>query len=357
LFAVALIFSASAFFGLSEIHRLQAQVRTDPIARAAVPNTDAARDGGDTGQVALSRTDDVHATVTNWTYIVAASMFVVLLSGGGAIFLLYLENRGATREMRHRAHAEIRLRAAKIEAERGNQAKSAFLANMSHELRTPLNAVIGFAELIKMMATNDGARGDNDDGKIHEYADDIRSSGTYLLELLSDILDLSAIEAGKFEMHETEFDLGEFLRKCAVDYEQTLSGPLSAFKIDIPGAPMPFRGDRRRIKQVLTNLLSNALKFTPADGIVVLALRRADDGGAVMTVTDTGPGIPADMLDVVFRPFRQISDDAMKSQMGTGLGLGIVKQLVEMHQGAVMIESNLGSGTRVLVNFPAERCS
>ncbi len=292
-----------------------------------------------------------NAHVQQWLFFVAVSLIVVLISGGVSIVMLYIENRRATREMYQRAMAETQLRTAKVEAERGNHAKSSFLANMSHELRTPLNAVIGFSELIKLQNGNAADR-----SKIDDYANDIHNSGNYLLDLISDILDLSAIEAGKMTLHESRFELAGLLRSGAGDFERALTGAHPQLRIEIPDINIPFLGDRRRIIQIMTNLLSNSVKFTPESGTVTLNLVKNRDGSVVMSVTDTGVGIPKCKQDLVFQPFQQISDDAATTHKGSGLGLGIVRQLADLHQAVVRLESTPGQGTRVDVRFPSTRC-
>ncbi|MBX6321770.1 MAG: PAS domain S-box protein [Rhodospirillaceae bacterium] len=255
---------------------------------------------------------------------------------------------GTVRDITAAKHAEAALRRAIEEARVAEQSKSAFLANMSHELRTPLNAIIGFCEL--MLLRTFGPLGH---ARYEGYLKDIRFSANHLLQLIEDILDLSKAEAGRIELDERPVDLevaaGSAVRMLA---ERARQGGVSmslAFPPDLPVV----RADERRLRQVLLNLISNAVKFTPAGGAVTIAGRRHPDGGVTLCVADTGIGIaPAD-LGRVFQPFVQL--DRSRQQEGTGLGLALCKKLVEAHGGTITLASRPGRGTTVEVGLPAER--
>lgn len=289
------------------------------------------------------------ARLMELTLIVSVSLAIVLLTGTAAIYLIYHENRRATAETKSRLSTEVELHKAKEEAETANAAKSIFLAKMSHELRTPLNAIIGFSSLIQMQSI--GPLGNL---KYAEYAEDINSSGTYLLELISDILDLSVIESGGMTIEERAFETRLLVRGCEAAFRPIAERGKIDFRIEMENSPPRFFGDLRRIKQVLFNVLSNAFKFTPEHGSVVMTLRH-DDRGVTFSVRDTGPGIPADDLPRIFMPFVQVTDVMRQNIQGSGLGLNIVKHLTEMHGGSVEIESTLGAGVHVTVWFPASR--
>ena len=242
--------------------------------------------------------------------------------------------------------AEEDRRRALVAAEQANQAKSEFLATMSHELRTPLNAIIGFAEILTKQYF-----GPPGQGKYREYAKDIFDSGHYLLSLVNDILDLSTIEAGKLELEFEMLNPGDLVEECsrivgerARDKEIDLVTQVSA---DLP----LLVADRRAIKQVLLNLLSNAVKFTPEGGTVTMAAAAADKK-AVFSIADTGVGIPADRLTDLTKPFTTVRNNAYVSEDGWGLGLAIAKSLVELHEGAMDIESEQGKGTTITVSLP-----
>ncbi|HEX2117379.1 MAG TPA: PAS domain-containing sensor histidine kinase, partial [Alphaproteobacteria bacterium] len=231
-----------------------------------------------------------------------------------------------------------------------NRLKSEFLANMSHELRTPLNAIIGFSELIKgeMLGPVGSPR-------YKEYAGDIHSSGTHLLQLINDVLDISKIEAGKAELHEETVDLTDAIEHCAALIQPQAAA--ASLKVSIDVAPdLPYlRGDSRAVKQVLLNLLSNSVKFTPTGGDVRLSARLGGNGDLDVAVSDTGVGMTAADSAKVFEPFYQVQSHRSRSHEGTGLGLSLVKGLVEMHGGAVAIRSALGLGTTITATFPAAR--
>jgi signal transduction histidine kinase len=231
-------------------------------------------------------------------------------------------------------------------AERANRLKSMFLATMSHELRTPLNAIIGFSELMQ-----DQLYGPLGDKRYAEYSGLIQGAGHHLLSLINDVLDMSKIEAGKFELHRQRFDIREILRDCldlmrerANQEEVTLLG-------DIPATPLMIDADRRAMKQILLNLLSNAIKFTPAGGKVV-ARAKASDDTLILSVEDTGIGIPPDQVSRLGNPFVQVRSSAGASHEGTGLGLALVRALAETHEGNLKIESVLTQGTTVSVMIP-----
>jgi len=231
-------------------------------------------------------------------------------------------------------------------AERANRLKSMFLANMSHELRTPLNAIIGFSEL--MQSELYGALGDP---RYREYSGLIQGAGSHLLSLISDILDMSKIEAGKFELHRQRFDIREIVRDCTELMRERAQRDGVLLVEDLPPQPLAIDADGRAIKQILLNLLSNAIKFTSAGGkIVVRALAERDD--LVLLVSDTGIGIPADQIDRLGNPFVQVRDHVGASQEGTGLGLALVRALAEIHGGTLKIESVLQCGTTVSVRIP-----
>jgi two-component system cell cycle sensor histidine kinase PleC len=239
--------------------------------------------------------------------------------------------------------------AEKIRAEGANRAKSEFLANMSHELRTPLNAINGFSEI--MVGEMFGPLGDK---RYKEYAGDILASGQHLLALINDILDMSKIEAGKMNLKFEPMSLEEVVEDAVRLVHNRAEQTGLTLKVELP--PLPeIEADYRALKQVLLNILSNALKFTPHGGEVTVSaqLRRDGLGERVrVAVTDTGIGISAEDLARLARPFEQIESQHSKTQQGTGLGLALTKSLVEMHDGALELTSTPGVGTTVSFTLP-----
>ena len=234
------------------------------------------------------------------------------------------------------------------DADAANRAKSEFLANMSHELRTPLNAIIGFSEF---MAS--GALGPAGSLKYLEYARDINTSGRHLLDMISEVLDMSKIEAGQYELVPEDVDLSETAEFCV----RLVAGRAEAGQITLANQVEPdlpkVRTDARALRQILLNLLSNAVKFTPAGGRVTVSAAANTPRDIVLIVSDTGVGMSAEDLRHVGEPFRQVGRSLTRQQEGTGLGLAITKRLVEMLGGKLQIESTPGRGTAVMVRLPA----
>ena len=235
----------------------------------------------------------------------------------------------------------------KNRAEDANQTKSKFLANMSHELRTPLNAIIGFSEI--MESGMFGALGAD---KYHEYCRDIRQSGQYLLDVINDVLDMSKIEAGRLKLAAEDVDLDRILadamRVVSVRGQEkdiTLCSRIA------PG--VKFKADRRALKQIALNLLSNSVKFTPVNGRITVRGRRSKSC-VTIAISDTGIGIPKDALKKLGRPFEQVESQLTKTHHGSGLGLAIAKSLAELHGGTMQIRSKVGRGTLVVVRLPAD---
>jgi signal transduction histidine kinase len=226
-----------------------------------------------------------------------------------------------------------------------NQHKSEFLANMSHELRTPLNAVIGFSEVLQQ-----GMVGELND-KQGEYVNYIHTSGSHLLSLINDILDLSKVEAGRMELELTSFNV-----PLAIDNALTLVKERAArhgLSLECTFDPMvaEIHADERKFKQVMLNLLSNAVKFTPEGGRITVAARALDDAVEV-SVTDTGIGIAPEDCEAVFEEFRQVGTHAEGKAQGTGLGLALTKRFVELHGGKIWLASTLGKGSTFAFTLP-----
>jgi PAS domain S-box-containing protein len=241
------------------------------------------------------------------------------------------------------------LREAKERAETASNTKSEFLANMSHELRTPLNAILGFSELIANR--HFGSALDRYCG----YARDIHHSARHLLAIIEDILDVSKIEAGHVELHETEAGLD-----AMVGDAQTLLGDRFAqagldLVIELPDPAPLLRVDARKVTQILVNLLSNAIKFTPRGGSVAISAVVLADGGLSLSVRDSGIGIASDQFQTVLSPFGQVESAFNRKHQGTGLGLPLAKALIELHGGTLDLASALGAGTTVTLLLPAWR--
>jgi two-component system cell cycle sensor histidine kinase PleC len=234
---------------------------------------------------------------------------------------------------------------AKIRAEAANHAKSEFLANMSHELRTPLNAINGFSEI--MASEMFGPLGHP---RYKEYAGDIHSSGQHLLSLINDILDMSKIEAGKMQLRFEPVTIDEVVDDTLRLVRQRAEKAGLKLRTHLPALP-EIEADFRALKQVLLNLLTNAVKFTPQGGTITISAAVTDDN-VHLSVTDTGVGIPEKALSRLARPFEQVENQFSKTKEGTGLGLALTKSLIEMHNGRMEIDSEVGKGTTVHVILP-----
>ena len=239
---------------------------------------------------------------------------------------------------------------ARRRAESANKAKSRFLATMSHELRTPLNAIMGFAEVMKAELL-----GQHSNPTYRDYSNNIHESGKHLLHLINEILDLSRIEAGRYDLHEEGVDLADVADDChrllrlraqnkGVHLIEDYANDLSQVWVD-----------QRAIRQICLNLMSNALKFTPKGGSVIVSIRAMESGGQTLIVSDDGPGIPAEELPKVMQAFGQGSLAHETAEGGTGLGLPIVQSLVELHQGTFELKSELRKGTQAIVQLPSAR--
>jgi two-component system, cell cycle sensor histidine kinase PleC len=251
---------------------------------------------------------------------------------------------GELKMERDRAESERR------KAETANHAKSSFLANMSHELRTPLNAILGFSEILEQEMFGPIAN-----HTYKDYAGDIHHSGRYLLGLINDILDISRIEAGRRDINEEPINLIEPLNHAQHLLEIHAAEKAIAITVKAEASLPKIWGDVRAVNQIAINLLTNAIKFTPKKGKVEMTARRNYMGEIEMSVRDNGPGIPSNEIENALAAFTRGSLAAKKAIDGAGLGLSIVKGIMELHGGTIQIKSAVGSGTEVICTFPTKR--
>jgi PAS domain S-box-containing protein len=261
----------------------------------------------------------------------------------------FIGYRGTGTEITREVQAQRHLERAKEQAETASRAKSEFLANMSHELRTPLNAILGFAEIIR-----DRLLGPIGDARYAEYAQDIHSSGTHLLGIINDILDLSKVEAGRLELVEEIVDIQSIVKSVVLLLRERVATAGLQLKIDLPDNLLLLRADERKLKQVLMNLLSNAVKFTPSGGEIAIRVRVGEQG-MILEVRDNGIGIAPEDIERALSPFGQVDSRLSRRYEGTGLGLPLARALVELHGGTLSLESMPGRGTTVRITLPGER--
>ncbi len=278
-----------------------------------------------------------------WLEVSARGIFE---EGTGALVNTIAVGRDVT-ERKAQEHALV---AARQRAEAASRAKSTFLANMSHELRTPLNAIMGFADMMLHKTFGELP------SRYEEYARLIHGSGQHLLALISDLLDMAKIEAGKLVLQFEPVNLVDVLDEC-MELMRTVAEAkdvaLTAKTHSATPGRIALRADRRAIKQVILNVLSNAVKFTPAGGRVSIAAEETGER-VVLTITDTGIGISAQDLPRLGQPFEQVCSDPVLANAGTGLGLSLVRALVEKHDGTFAIDSEKEAGTRVTIVLPLD---
>ena len=291
-------------------------------------------------------------------YFAMAGLIIVL----EVFFLFVARQLGETaRDMiRFRAEKDVlidqlqnerdKAKSEKDRAEEANRAKSMFLANMSHELRTPLNAIMGFSEILAHEL-----HGPLHNTKYKSYAGDINHSGRYLLDLIDDILDLSRIEAGRRDIEDEPLHIGDCVRSGVALLAGKARERAITIEVDVPDSLPRVMGEVRAVNQICINLLTNAVKFTPAGGKVQVSARRNALGAMVVSFKDNGPGIPPSELHRALHSFERGTSATRQAIDGAGLGLPIVKGLIELHGGEIAIESEPNVGTDVRITFPAKR--
>ncbi len=291
-----------------------------------------------------------------------AFMMLVMTSSAVAFFLLLATRLYANSLSSIQSRAEKDAMFAELEqakansdearrrAEEANLAKSRFLATMSHELRTPLNAILGFSEVMK-----NEVFGTHATPAYKDYSADIHGSGQHLLTLINEILDLSRIEAGRYELNEEAVELSHIVTECRHMLNLKAKAKNQSFREFLDPSLPRLWADERAVRQIVLNILSNAVKFTPQGGEITIKVGWTSSGGQYLSVNDTGPGIPEDEIPVVMSSFGRGSLAIKTAEQGSGLGLPIVKGLVDLHGGGFQLKSKPREGTEVIVTFPAAR--
>lgn len=252
-------------------------------------------------------------------------------------------------EIDRREKLEAELLIAKDKAEVANRTKSAFLANMSHELRTPLNAIIGFSDT--MISETFGPL---KNVRYHEYLDDINKSGLHLLNVINDILDISKIEVGESTVTDKSIDVSEIIHSSVQLVKQKVAERKLTLTIEVGKEPVNLRADEQKLKQIVINLLSNSIKFTPEGGKITIQCGEHPFGYEIRVV-DNGIGIAPDKIETALTPFQQIDGALARKYEGTGLGLPLCNSLTELHGGQFELRSELGKGTTASIQLPKER--
>ncbi|SRR5665213_249984 len=252
-------------------------------------------------------------------------------------------------ELTLRKHTELALLASKTQSDLANRAKTAFLGTMSHELRTPLNAIIGFSDLIRSIKMEEGAL-----KKSVDYAEHISNAGRHLLEVVADILDISKIESGAFKLNKDVHSIADIIYDAAETIEERIRAKQQVFEVRLAPALPHLCVDYKRIKQILTNLLSNANKFTAERGRIFLIGQAVENGGVTIAIVDTGVGMAPEQIEIALRAFGQVQSHLTRTQEGIGLGLPLARALARQHGGELHLLSEPGNGTTAVLTLHAD---
>ena len=337
-----LIVPLFGFFYLGDTPRMRLSIIAALVANVAGYFVIAQQLGPATERISISQTKTIYLFS-----VLGAGAYVMIMALAHARLLSRQAELVKNTEAQRKINEELLF--AKEAAQAANRAKTEFIATTSHELRTPLNAIIGFSQLIKTQTLgpiNDRYLG---------YIRDIEESGTHLLEIINDILDIAKADSGRIELTEEEIDVRQLIAaSLRLVHGRAVKAGLS-ISVRVPNDGPPLRADRRRVKQTLLNLLGNAIKFTPTGGSIVVTAGVDHDGTFAIAIADSGIGIPPEKLDKVKQPFFQIDNSLARKNEGLGLGLSLASTFMERHGGKLELASELGNGTRATMRFPASR--